>query len=90
MPMFPWQRTSWHQLGLPALVLLGLLLRLPYLTERSLWFDEACSWRTASFGLAEMLDHVRQNVHPPLYYLGVTVLPLRRNGYWCLGLCPLV
>ncbi len=21
---------------------------------------------------------------------GVTVLPLRRNGYWCLGLCPLV
>ncbi len=32
----------------------------------------------------------RDPIDDGLLNLGVTVLPLRRNGYWCLGLCPLV
>ncbi len=54
---------------LPIILLAAALLRLPYLTERSLWYDEAASWQTAKFPLGEMLQSVRLNVHVPLYYL---------------------
>jgi uncharacterized membrane protein len=56
-------------LGLLAVLLVALALRLPYLTERSLWYDEASSWQTAKFPLAELLPSVRLNVHLPLYYV---------------------
>jgi hypothetical protein len=62
-------RQAWRALALASVVLLAILLRLPYLTERSIWFDEASSWRTASLPLVEMLRSIRQNVHAPLYYL---------------------
>ena len=52
-----------------SLATLALLFRLPYLTERSLWYDEASSWQTARFPLEELLESVRLNVHMPLYYL---------------------
>ena len=48
---------------------LAVALRLPYLTGRSLWYDEASSWQTASFSLPELMRSVRLNVHMPLYYL---------------------
>jgi uncharacterized membrane protein len=48
---------------------LAILFRLPYLTQRSLWYDEASSWQTASFPLEELFKSVRLNVHMPLYYL---------------------
>ena len=54
---------------LPAICAIAVALRLPYLEGRSLWFDEASSWRTASFPPAEMMDSLRMNVHLPLYYL---------------------
>src|SRR4051812_1554287 len=55
--------------ALLCLAALAIVCRLPYLTERSLWFDEASSWQTASFPLAELMKSVRLNVHMPLYYL---------------------
>jgi uncharacterized membrane protein len=39
------------------------------LTARSLWFDEAFSWRLIQFPLAEMISRAATDVHPPLYYL---------------------
>jgi mannosyltransferase len=51
------------------IVLLAVLLRLPNFTSRSLWFDEASSWQTASFSLPDMLQSLRLSVHMPLYYL---------------------
>jgi mannosyltransferase len=59
-------------LGTGALLLVAALavaFRLPYLTERSLWYDEASSWQTAKFPFNEMMASVRLNVHMPLYYL---------------------
>jgi mannosyltransferase len=47
----------------------AVALRLPHVEDRSLWFDEASSWRTASFPFAEMMQSLRLNVHLPLYYL---------------------
>ncbi len=56
------------------------------LTARSLWFDEAFSWRLIGFPLEEMLARAAADVHPPLYYLllknwafvfGSTLLSLR-------------
>jgi hypothetical protein len=57
-----------RQLPLVAILGVGVLLRLPHLGDRSLWFDEACSWWTASFPLSELLRSVRHDVHPPLYF----------------------
>ncbi len=57
---------------LPSLVivlLVGLAVRLPYISQRSIWFDEAASWRTASLPVPDMLQSVRGNVHAPLYYV---------------------
>jgi mannosyltransferase len=56
----------WELLVIAAI---AVALRLPYLESRSLWFDEASSWRTASFPPAEMMRSLRLNVHLPLYYL---------------------
>ncbi|SIO59619.1 hypothetical protein SAMN05444166_6117 [Singulisphaera sp. GP187] len=55
--------------GLLAVLAVALALRLPYLTERSLWYDEASSWQTAKFPLSELWQSVRMNVHMPLYYV---------------------
>jgi uncharacterized membrane protein len=62
----------WPARWIAALVLLAafaVACRLPYLTERSLWYDEASSWQTAKFPLVELITSVRKNVHMPLYYL---------------------
>ena len=42
--------------------------RLFDLGDRSLWFDEAFSWRLIRFPWGEMLSRAAQDVHPPLYY----------------------
>lgn len=55
--------------GLLVVLASALALRLPYLTERSLWYDEASSWQTASLPLSELGQSVRLNVHLPLYYI---------------------
>ncbi|MEX1111926.1 MAG: glycosyltransferase family 39 protein [Candidatus Andersenbacteria bacterium] len=56
-----------------ALLLLLLLfagaIRSYELTARSLWFDEAFSWRLIQFSLPEMIARDAADVHPPLYYI---------------------
>lgn len=42
--------------------------RLPYLATRSIWYDEASSWQTASFAWPEIWHSLRFNVHLPEYY----------------------
>ncbi|MCH8748870.1 glycosyltransferase family 39 protein, partial [Patescibacteria group bacterium] len=68
------------------IILLGLGVRSFELTARSLWFDEAFSWRLIQFPLPELLARDAQDVHPPLYYIvlkgwasffGSTLLALR-------------
>lgn len=59
-------RLTWW---LAAILVIGLAVRLPYLTTRSIWFDEASSWQTANFRLAEIPESLRFSVHMPLYYL---------------------
>lgn len=69
--LFPWVVTG--------LVILGFALRLPYLTVRSLWFDEAFSWRLIQFPFGEFLDRAAADVHPILYYvlLWLWMIPAR-------------
>lgn len=47
----------------------GIIIRLYHLTARSLWFDEAFSWRLIQFPWTEMISRAAADVHPPLYYL---------------------
>lgn len=61
------RRTIW--IWLIIIILVGLGLRSYQLTARSLWFDEAFSWRLIQFPVAEMISRDAADVHPPLYYL---------------------
>ncbi|HUY32980.1 MAG TPA: glycosyltransferase family 39 protein [Pirellulales bacterium] len=54
--------------GLVAIVALAVALRAWRLGERSVWFDEAFSWRLATFSWGEMLHRTTQDNNPPLYY----------------------
>lgn len=47
---------------------LALLLRLYDIGDKSIWLDEAWSWRAARLPLSDMVDWTAQDKHPPLYY----------------------
>lgn len=72
--LFPWAAAG--------LCLLGLAMRLPYLMARSLWFDEAFSWRLIQFPLGDFLERAAADVHPILYYvlLRFWMLPAQAAG----------
>jgi hypothetical protein len=54
---------------LVLVVLAALGLRGYGLGVRSLWFDEAFSWRLAEFPVDELIARVRLDNHTPLYFL---------------------
>ncbi len=54
---------------LGVVLLVGLLLRCQGLSARSLWFDEAFTWRLVSFSWAEMCERLPRDNSPPLYFL---------------------
>jgi uncharacterized membrane protein len=54
---------------LPAVAAVAIVVRLPQLADRSIWYDEASSWQTASYDWDDFLRSIRLNVHLPLYYL---------------------
>src|SRR6266404_4863810 len=59
--------------GLVAVLILilasGLVLRLWQLSARSLWFDEAFTWRLTKFSFPEMLQRAARDNNPPLYFI---------------------
>jgi uncharacterized membrane protein len=57
---------DWRYLAVAAV---AIAARLPHLSDRSIWYDEASSWQTASYGWDDFLRSIRLNVHLPLYYL---------------------
>ncbi len=57
------------RLVVSVLLGLGVCWHVMGLDDRSLWFDEAFSWRLISFSWTEMIARARQDVHPPLYYI---------------------
>lgn len=50
-------------------VFLGSLLRLSYLGNKSLWFDEVLSIRTARLGIDQLVLGTAEGYHPPLYFV---------------------
>ena len=74
------------------IILAGTAVRSYSITARSLWFDEAFSWRLIHFPLGEMIARDAQDVHPPLYYIllqgwskgfGTSLLALRMFSVFC-------
>ncbi len=74
-----------------ALVSLALLVRVPGLDRRPLWLDEACNVLFARRGLLEVLDAVRWEGNPPLYYwlLGLWTEVLG-DSEWAVRALPLL
>jgi hypothetical protein len=59
----------WIELGI--VIAVALLLRVTRLGAAELWFDEACSGLLTFSDPGELLDSVRAEVTPPLYYLAL-------------------
>lgn len=53
---------------LVVIIVVGIGVRSWQLPARSLWFDEAFSWRLIQFDVPELLTRAAHDVHPPLYY----------------------
>jgi 4-amino-4-deoxy-L-arabinose transferase-like glycosyltransferase len=47
----------------------GLTLRIYRLADRSLWFDEAYTWRLINFPFIEMIQRSQLDNSPPFYYI---------------------
>src|SRR5262245_42684847 len=54
---------------LTAIVLLSIGIRSYRLSDRSLWMDEAFTWRLIQFSVPEMAVRIAQDNSPPLYYV---------------------
>lgn len=56
--------------GTSLALAVALALRLPYLTTRSLWFDEAASWQQAKFPISELPARLRfDTILPPFFVM---------------------
>ncbi len=53
---------------LMGVLVAAAIVRLPFLASRSVWYDEASSWQTASFAWSEIWGSLQFNVHLPEYY----------------------
>lgn len=56
-----------------GIVCLGMIVRGYALTAKSIWFDEAFTWRLIQFSWREVIARAATDVHPPLYYLGLKI-----------------
>lgn len=54
---------------LGVIILFAIALRAYQLTARSIWFDEAFTWRLIQFPFSELISRTSNDVHPPFYYL---------------------
>src|SRR5262245_38262550 len=65
-----WTRVGqWSVLAAVLIAAGAIALRAHALDTRSFWFDEAFSWRVATFPVADMVGYVARDNHPPLYFL---------------------
>lgn len=62
-------KTTKVRIALFIILILSFIIRLIHLTDRSLWFDEAFSWRLIQFPFVEFLQRAAADVHPILYYI---------------------
>jgi hypothetical protein len=66
----PHQRNDRYAVAtLTIIFLAGFAIRIYQLSARSLWFDEAFSWRIHTFHFAELFQRVGRDNHPPLYFI---------------------
>jgi 4-amino-4-deoxy-L-arabinose transferase-like glycosyltransferase len=63
----PRAATPWQ--ALVAILTVAVFLRFVLIAERSLWFDEAYSASVAARPIGRLLVSIREDTHPPLYYL---------------------
>ncbi len=68
-----------------VIILLALVLRLILLDAKSLWLDEAASWRK-SLGPATVILNERSDPHPPAYYLFLHTWTYTGNSEFLLRL----
>jgi mannosyltransferase len=61
-------KARWARLGLLAIILLALAVRVDRLAAQSLWYDEAVTAQVAAQGPVELTRWTADDIQPPLYY----------------------
>ncbi|HEY3250170.1 MAG TPA: glycosyltransferase family 39 protein, partial [Ignavibacteria bacterium] len=56
-----------------SIVIIFLSLRLAFITQKNLWFDEIFSWNLTLGSFYEILVRTSNDIHPPLYYFVLKV-----------------
>lgn len=62
-----------------VIIIVGIAVRSYHLTARSIWFDEAFTWRLSQFPVTELTARTAADAHPPAYYL------LLKSWTWVFG-----
>ena len=74
------------------ILIVAIIVRLIGLGSEYLWYDEGCSYGLAECSLRTMFSYIKQDVHPPLFYVllhyYVKVLP--NPGLFTIRLFPMV
>ncbi|MCB0164522.1 MAG: glycosyltransferase family 39 protein [Anaerolineae bacterium] len=58
-----------HWFWLIILILAATALRLAWLDQQSLWYDEGVTWMLSQMPLSQLIDWTAADIQPPLYYL---------------------
>ncbi len=58
-----------NRFQLLSLILIALALRLTFLGEQSLWYDEGVTWMLSQMQLPDLIGWTAADIQPPLYYL---------------------
>src|SRR5437867_3856820 len=57
-----------ERLILSAIFLFCFAIRMVYLDQKNLWFDEVFSWNITLGSFYEIIVRTTNDIHPPLYY----------------------
>jgi len=57
-----------ERLLLFTIILIFIALRIAFITQKNLWFDEIFSWQLTLGSFYEIIVRTSQDIHPPLYY----------------------
>src|SRR5688572_22490677 len=51
-----------------SIFIICLAIRLAFITQKNLWFDEVFSWHLSLDGFYTIIARTSADIHPPLYY----------------------
>ena len=58
---------------LSSIIIIFIALRIAFITQKNLWFDEIFSWHIIQGSFYEIISKTTADIHPPLYYFALKI-----------------